>query len=88
MDITVSVNSSYDICMYACTDITLHNITAKHYSTWICSTAINLGPVVQSIVYLTSSLVVKIFTVLVRIILNSQVFSLKKKVSSFFFCHI
>ena len=36
------------------------------------------GPVVQSIVSLTSSLVVKILTVLVRIISNSQVFLLKK----------
>ena len=37
-----------------------------------------LGPVVQSIVSLTSSLVVKILTVLVSAISNSQVFLLKK----------
>ena len=37
-----------------------------------------LGPVVQSIVSLTSSLVVKMLTVLVSTISNSQVFSLKK----------
>ena len=36
-----------------------------------------LGPVVQSIVSLTSSLVVKILTVLVSTISNSQVFLLK-----------
>ena len=38
-----------------------------------------LGPVVQSMVSLTSSLVVKILTVLVSTISNSQVFLLKKK---------
>ena len=38
----------------------------------------NLGPVVQSVVSLTSSLVVKIVTVLVSTISNSQVFLLKK----------
>ena len=37
-----------------------------------------LGPVVQSIISLTSSLVVKMLTVLVRTISNSQVFLLKK----------
>ena len=37
------------------------------------------GPVVQSIVSLTSSLMVKILTVLVSTIANSQVFLLKKK---------
>ena len=36
------------------------------------------GPVVQSIVRLTSSLVVKMLTVLVSTISNSQVFLLKK----------
>ena len=36
------------------------------------------GPVVQSIISLTSSLVVKMLTVLVRTISNSQVFLLKK----------
>ena len=37
-----------------------------------------LGPVVQSIISLTNSLVVKMLTVLVSIISNSQVFLLKK----------
>ena len=36
------------------------------------------GPIVQSIVSLTSSLVVKILTVLVSTMSNSQVFLLKK----------
>ena len=43
------------------------------------------GPVVQSIVGLTSLLVVKILTVLVSTISNSQVFLLKN-VSSFYKC--
>ena len=38
----------------------------------------NLGPVVQSIISLTSLLVVKMLTVLVSKISNSQVFLLKK----------
>ena len=38
----------------------------------------DLGPVVQSIVCLMSSLVVKMLTVLVSTISNSQVFLLKK----------
>ena len=38
----------------------------------------NLGPVVQSIISLTSYLVVKMLTVLVKSISNSQVFLLKK----------
>ena len=37
-----------------------------------------LGPVVQNIVSLTSLVVVKMLTVLVSIISNSQVFLLKK----------
>ena len=41
------------------------------------------GSVVQSIVSLTSSLVIKMLTVLVSTISNSQVFLLKKKMSSF-----
>ena len=41
------------------------------------------GPNVQSIVSLTNSLVVKILTVLVGTISNSQVFLLKTDVSSF-----
>ena len=41
---------------------------------------ITSGPVVQSIVSLTSSLVVKMLTVLVSTISNSQVFLLKKNV--------
>ena len=45
------------------------------------------GPVVQSVVSLTSSLVVKILTVLVSTISNSQVVLLKKceKLLAFFF---
>ena len=39
---------------------------------------IRQGPVVQSVVSLTSSLVVKMLTVLVSRISNSQVFLLKK----------
>ena len=39
---------------------------------------VHLGPVVQSIVSLTSSLVVKMLTVLVSTISNSQLFLLKK----------
>ena len=45
-----------------------------------------LGPVVQSIVSLTSLSVVKMLTVLVSTISNSQVFLLKKIVSSFCKC--
>ena len=44
-----------------------------------------LGTVVQSIVSVTSSLVVKMFTVLVKIISNSQIFLLKN-MSSFCEC--
>ena len=47
---------------------------------------IRLDPVVQSIISLTSSLVVKILTILVCTISNSQVFLLKKNVSSFCKC--
>ena len=43
------------------------------------------GPVVQSIISLTSSLVVKMLTVLVSTISNSQVFLLKKCLLIFFF---
>ena len=43
----------------------------------ICKRNKNLGPVVQSIVSLTSLLVVKIITVLVSTISNSQLFLLK-----------
>ena len=45
----------------------------------------NLGPVVQSVISLTSSLVVKMLTVLVSAISNSQVFLLEN-VSSFCKC--
>ena len=41
------------------------------------------GPVVQSIVSQTSSLVLKMLTVLVSSLSNSQVYLLKKNVSSF-----
>ena len=44
----------------------------------IYGTQDKLGPVVQSIVCLTSSLVVKMLTVLVSTISNSQLFLLKK----------
>ena len=44
-----------------------------------------LGPVVQSVVSLTSSLVVKMLTVRVSIISNSQVFLLNKKMLLTFF---
>ena len=44
----------------------------------------NQGPVVQSIVSLTSLLLVKMLTVLVSTISNSQVFLLKKNVTHFF----
>ena len=47
--------------------------------------AISLGPVVQSIVSLTSLLVVKMLTFLVSTISNSQVFLLKKMCYSHFF---
>ena len=45
-----------------------------------------LGPVVQSLISLTSLLVVKMLTVLVSIISNSQLVLLKKNVSSFCKC--
>ena len=45
-----------------------------------------LGPDVQSLVSLTSSLVVKMLTVLVSTLSNSQLFLLKKNVSSFCKC--
>ena len=44
------------------------------------------GPVVQSVISLTSSLVFKMLTILVSTILNSQVFLLKKNVSRFCKC--
>ena len=44
---------------------------------------IYLGPVIQSIISLTSSLVVKLLTVLESTIPNSEVFLMKKNVSSF-----
>ena len=44
--------------------------------------SVSLGPVVQSIVSLTGSLVVKMLTVLVSTVSNSQVFSLKKCVNA------
>ena len=47
------------------------------------SVVTNQGPVVQSIISLTSSLVVKMLTVLVNTISNSQIVLLKKNVSSF-----
>ena len=44
-----------------------------------CLLTVYQGPVVQSAVSLTSSLVVKMLTVLVSTVSNSQVFLLKKK---------
>ena len=48
----------------------------------------NLDPVFQNIVSLTSLLMVKVLTVLVSTIANSQVFLLKKSVNSFCYSHI
>ena len=53
---------------------------------WLVFTRIAQGPVVQSIVSLMSLLVVKMLTVLVSTISNSQVFLLKKNVRSFYKC--
>ena len=76
----------------------LKNLSKDHIVTLSCDvrllvpTAIrqvedcNQGPVAQSIDSLTSSLVVKMFTVLVSTISNSQVFLLKKNVSTFCKC--
>ena len=52
--------------------------TATEKIIWEQSVEKLLGPVVQSIASLTSSLVVKMLTVLVSTISNSQVFLLKK----------
>ena len=69
--------------MYKCHQTT-HKINITPFGFY--SFEIDLqGPVVQSIVSLTSSLVVKMLTVLVRTISNSQVFLLKN-VSSFCKC--
>ena len=58
---------------YACDDVS-----------FLSGSSLNIqGSVVQSIVSLTSSLVVKILTALVSTISNSQLFLLKKNVSSF-----
>ena len=48
--------------------------------------AVHLGPVVQGIVRLTNSLVVKMLTVLVSTISNTHVFLLNKNVSRFCKC--
>ena len=48
--------------------------------------AVDQGPVVQSIISLMSSLMVKMLTVLVSTISNSLAFLLKKNVSSFCKC--
>ena len=53
---------------------------------WVTSEDFNQGPVVQSIVSLTSSFVVEMLTVLVSTISNSQVFLAEKNVSSFCKC--
>ena len=56
-------------------------ISKRTRNTWLDYTNMQdyLGPVVQSNVSLTSSLVVKMLTVLVSTISDSHVFSLKKK---------
>ena len=56
----------------------LHTPRTKHRLNRNLTFQDNQGPVVQSVVSLTSSLVVKILTVLVNTISNSQVFLLKK----------
>ena len=57
----------------------LNTPTSNHTSLKIGSSTFDyLGPVAQSIFGLTSPLVVKMLTVLVSTISNSQVFSLKK----------
>ena len=69
------------ISSYVCIDLSVNN-KVLFCSVLICKPQ---GPVVQSIVSLTSSLVVKMLTVLVSTISNSQVFVLKN-VSSFCKC--
>ena len=54
----------------------------KHARSLFCEES-NRGPVVQSVVSLTSSLVVKMLAVLVSTIFNSRVFLLKKNISSY-----
>ena len=54
----------------------IHVHSSTHYLV-----IIYLGPVVQSIIGLTSSLVVTVLTVLGSTICNSQVFLLKKNIS-------
>ena len=56
----------------------LEKLGSSHRIKPLSVVIINLGPVVQSIVSLTSSLVVKMLTSLVISISNSQVFLLKK----------
>ena len=63
------------LCDALITKVYVHVILMVHH-----------GPVVQSIVSLTSLLVVKMLTVLASTISNSQVFLLKKCVSSFCKC--
>ena len=67
----------------------LYILCAINGDDWMCINECKMcllskeGPVVQSIVSLTSLLVVKMLTVLVSIISNSQVFLLKKMLVAF-----
>ena len=70
------VNSYF--CEQELIKLNFETVFVIHYSNYYSNTY-NQGPVVQSIVSLTSSLVVKILAVLVSTISNSQVFLLKKK---------
>ena len=65
------------------TVIMVYNITDKFF--WCHILSVTQGPVVQSVVSLTSLFVVKMLTVLVSTISNSQVFLLKKCEYSHFF---
>ena len=70
-------------CFYICAnDILFLHLSTVSSTQYVADNSfihdIYLGPVVQSIVSLASSLVVKMLTVLVSTISNSQVFLLKK----------
>ena len=72
------------MCYYVTASYFVHVIQINHS----LNQDPNRGPVVQNIVTLTSSLVVKMLSVLVSIIFNSQLFLLKNKLSSFFKCKL
>ena len=67
-------------CTFHCIKSTRHKCawSGSAYAPCWSPLIIDLGPVVQSVVSLTSLLVVKMLTVLVSTIYNSQVFLLKK----------